>query len=130
MKTICDHITSSSLFHLPSRFREKVCRAAVTVYRSTDDSIPYDCMWLGITGQARAAVQVVVKGTSKNPIFRGAALRLACLPHLVTTWRYSKKLSLIYQSYAALKFLFVPCLAWKFEFIEAPLTTYSKECIL
>lgn len=130
MKTICDHITSSSLFQLPSRFLEKVCRAAVTVYRSTDDSIPYDCMWLGITGQARAAVQVVVKDTSKNPIFRGAALRLACLPHLVTIWRYSKKLSLTCQAHAAKKFLLVPCLAWKFEFIEAPLTTYSKECIL
>ena len=87
-------------------------------------------MWLGITGQARATVQVAVKGTSKNPIFRGAALRLACLPHLVTIWRYSKKLSLTYQPYAALKFLLVPCLAWKLEFLEAPLTAYSKECIL
>ena len=56
----------------------------MTVYRGTDDSIPYYCMWLGITGQAWATVQVAVKGTSKNPIFRGAALRLACLPHLVT----------------------------------------------
>ena len=130
MKTICGHITSSSLFHLPSRFLEKVCRSAVTVYRGTNDSIPYYCMWLGITGQAWATVQVVVKGTSKNPIFRDAALRLACLPYLVTIWRYSKKLSLTYQAYAAQKFLLVPCLAWKFEFIEAPLTTYSKECIL
>ena len=130
MKTICDHITSSSLLHLPSRFRKKIYRAAVTVYRGTDDSIPYYCMWLRVTGQARAIVQVVVKDTSKNPIFRGAALRLACLPHLVTIWRYSKKLSLTYQAYVAQKFLLVPCLAWKFEFIEAPLTTYSKECIL
>lgn len=130
MKTICDHITSSSLFHLPSRFREKIYRTAVTVYRGTNDSIPYYCMWLGITGQARATVQVVVKGTSNNPIFRGAALRRACLPHLVTIGHYSKKLSLIYQAYVAQKFLLVPCLAWKFEFIEAPLTAYSKECIL
>ena len=130
MKTICDHITSSSLFHLPSRFLEKVCRAAVTVYRGTDDPFRITAMWLGITGQARAAVQVVVKGTSKNPIFRDAALRLACLPHLVTIWRYSKKLSLTYQAYVAQKFLLVPCLAWKFEFIDAPLTTYSKGCIL
>ena len=130
MKTIRGHITSSSLFQLPSRFLEKVCRSAVTVYRGTDDSIPYYCLWLGITGQAWAIVQVVVKGTSNNPIFRGAALRLACLPHLVTIWRYSKKLSLTYQQYAPLKFLLVPYLAWKLEFIEAPLTTYSKECTL
>ncbi|CAH1188912.1 hypothetical protein NTGBS_100005 [Candidatus Nitrotoga sp. BS] len=37
------------------------------------------------------------KGTSKNPIF-------------VTILRYSKKLSLTYQLYAALKFLLAPCL--------------------
>lgn len=130
MKTICGHITSSSLFQFPSHFLAKVCRSAGTVYRGTDDFIPYYCMWLEITGQVWATVQAVVKGTSKNPIFRGTALRFACLSHLVTIWRYSKKLSLTYQMYAALKFLLVPCLAWKPEFIEAPLTTYSKECIL
>ena len=130
MKTICSHITSSSLFQLPSRCLEKVCESAGTVYRGTDDSIPYYCMSLKITGQAWATVQVVVKGASKNPIFRGAALRLACLSHLVTIWRHSKKLSPTYQLHAALKFLLVPYLAWKFEFLEAPLTTYSKECIL
>jgi len=84
MKTICGHITSSSLFQLPSRFLEKECRSARTVYRGTDESIPYYCMSLEITGQAWATLQVVVKGASKNPIFRGAALRLACLSHLVT----------------------------------------------
>ncbi|WP_239287437.1 hypothetical protein [Candidatus Nitrotoga sp. 1052] len=130
MKTIYGHITPSSLFQLPSRFLEKVCRTAVTVYRGTDDSIPYYCMWLEMTGQAWATVQVVVKGTSKNPIFRGSALRLACLPNLVTIRRHSKKLSLTYQPNAALKFLLVPCLVWKLEFLEAPLTAYSKECIL
>ena len=130
MKTICGHITSSSLFQLPSRFLEKVCRSAVTVYRGTDDSIPYYCMRLGITGQAWATVQVAVKGAFKNSIFREAALRLACLPHLVKTRRYTKKLSFTYQPHAALKFLLVPCLAWKLEFLEAPFTTYSKECIL
>jgi hypothetical protein len=130
MKTICGHITSSSLFQRPSCFLEKVCQSAGTVYRGTDDSIPYYCMWLGITGQAWETVQVVVKGVSKNPIFRDAALRFACLSHLVTIWRYSKKLSPTYLLHAALKFLLVPCLTWKFEFLEAPLTTYSKECIL
>ncbi len=102
----------------------------MTVYRGTDDSIPYYCMRLGITGQAWATVQVVVKGTSKNPIFRSAALLLAHLPHLVKIQRYIKKLSFTYQPHAALKLLLVPCLAWKLEFLEAPLTTYSKECIL
>jgi len=130
MKTICGHITSSSLFQLPSRFLEKVCRSAVTVYRGIDDSIPYYSMWLGITGQVWAIVQVVVKDTSKNPIFQEAALRLACLPNLVTIRRHSKKLSLTYQPHAALKFLLVHCLAWKLKFLKAPLITYSKECIL
>ncbi|CAG9932148.1 protein of unknown function [Candidatus Nitrotoga arctica] len=99
------------------------------VYRGAD-SIPYYCMWLGITGQARTTVQVVVKDISKNPIFGVATLRLAYLSALVTMWRYFKKVSLTYQSQAALKFLLVPCLAWKLEFLEAPLTAYSKECIL
>lgn len=130
MKTICGHITSSSLFQLPSRFLENVCRSAVTVYRGTDDFISYYCMCLEITGQAWATVQVVVKGTSKNPIFQEAALRLACLPHLVKIRRYIKKLSFSYQPHTAQKFLLVPCLARKLEFLEAPLTTNSKECIL
>jgi hypothetical protein len=86
-------------------------------------------MCLGITGQAWETVQVVVKGATKNPIFRGATLRFACLSHMVAMWRYSKKLSPTYQLHAALKFLLVPCLAWKFEFLEASLTTYLKECI-
>lgn len=130
MKTICGHITSSSLFQLPSRFLEKICLSAVAVYRGTDDSIPYCCMRLGITGQAWATVQVAVKGAFKNSIFRVADLRRTCLPNLVTRWRYSIKLSLTYQPHAALRSLHVPCLAWKLEFLEAPLTTYSKECIL
>jgi hypothetical protein len=87
-------------------------------------------MRLGITGQALATVKVVVKCASKNLIFRVAALRLACLPNLVSIRRHSKKLEPTYQPNVARKFLLVPCIAWKLEFLEAPLTTYSKECIL
>ncbi|RFC32621.1 MAG: hypothetical protein DID91_2727703396 [Candidatus Nitrotoga sp. MKT] len=43
-------------------------------------------------------------GTTKNPILRAAALRLACLPRFVTIRRYSKKIIATYQLYAALKF--------------------------
>jgi hypothetical protein len=130
MKTICDPITSSSLIQLLSRFREKICRAALAVYRVIDDSFPYHCLWLGITGQTCAPVKGVAKDTSENPIFRLDALRLACLPHFVTVWSCLKKLSLTYQPYAALKILLGPCLVWKPKFWEAPLTTYSQEYIL
>jgi len=68
-----------------------------------------------------------LKGTSKNPIF-------------VTIPRYSKKLSLTYQIYAAFNFLLAPCFAWqrgkqasceaaarKVEFLEAP--PNDKTCV-
>ena len=49
-------------------------------------------------------IRDLLKGTSKNPILRAAALRLACLPVSSQYGVTLKKLSLTYQLYAALKF--------------------------
>ena len=50
-----------------------------------------------------------VKGTSKNPILRAAALRLACLPRFVTIRRDSKKI-ITYNSTICRAQVFYSCL--------------------
>ena len=44
------------------------------------------------SGQSASTLAGYLKGTSKNPILRAAALRLACLPRFVTIRRDSKKI--------------------------------------
>ena len=57
----------------------------------------------------KSLCEELFKGTSKNPILRAAALRLACLNRFITIRRYSKK-TIAYISTICSALIFYSCL--------------------